>query len=103
MSEKQTIEAGNSLPQPLGSRPDWMSDEAFVIGYAAEHLEEADKPTGHCVGCRHYCRAADSCAPAEGDWCYLCAGVGGEDRWGECPALISANTEGQTRGGSRVV
>ena len=91
-TQQHDANGGTPLAEPTGSRPDWMSDEAYVIGYAAEHLDAVGAPTGRCFGCDHYRCGNDSCAPAEGDWCHLCAGIGGEGRWGECPALISANT-----------
>ena len=92
MSEKQNIEAGNALHPP----PDWMTDEVFVADYAAEHLpdgeavDRCEDATGCCVGCEHRRFAQQSVEPTAGDWCYLVHGIGGEDRWGECPALISA-------------
>jgi hypothetical protein len=66
-------------------------DEAFVTQYASEHLPDGEDiadgldATGSCVGCEHRRRAQESIEPDDGDWCFLVAGIGGEDRWGECP------------------
>lgn len=96
-TEQNGSKAGTPSPERLGSRPDWMTDEAFVTGYAAEHLPDGEAffkcedATGCCVGCEHRRFAQESVEPSDGDWCYLVHGIGGEDRWSECPALISAN------------
>ena len=99
-TEQNGSKAGTPSPVRLGSRRDWMTDEAFVTGYAVEHLPDGEAfvkgtgedATGCCLGCQHRRFAQESVEPSDGDWCYLVHGIGGEDRWGECPALSANNS-----------
>jgi hypothetical protein len=72
-TEQNGSNAGTPSPERLGSRPDWMTDEAFVTCYAAEHLPDGEAyikcedATGYCVGCKHRRFAQESVEPACGD------------------------------------